>query len=394
MIIMRNKLDKKTFFDLSILSLIQFLRLSGVFLVIPVLALYATRFTHSGLLIGISLAAYEISMAIMQIPSGRLSDRYGRVNLIRVGLLIFLFGNLYSWYASNIYELILGRFIAGIGAVSAPITALSQEIVPHDRKNTAMAIVGGGIGAAFMLGTALSPLIGYFIHIRNIFLISSLFAVIGIILVGYVKDEKKIKSIKRFQINKITVLLSLGSLFFSVASFIIVYSIQIYAGITFGILDYGIVLLVPVIFSGAVAIYLSEVYGRKRHLNFVKTSALTITLGVLVVFVGIFFALPFPIITLFLIPFYVGFSLYEISTIPALTSKIKADSYGSNIGFFYALQFAGNGLGAALGGSIGGVNIIGESSIFLGVLGVLMAIFGSCVFIISQGFLNTLNSSV
>ncbi|MGP6206964.1 MFS transporter [Cuniculiplasma sp. SKW3] len=391
---MRNKLGKETFFQLSILSFIQFLRLSGVFLVIPVLALYATKFTSSGILVGISLAAYEISMAIMQIPSGRLSDKYGRINLIRMGLLIFLAGNLFSWYASNIYELIISRFIAGLGAVSAPITALSQEIVPSDRKNTAMAIVGSGIGAAFMLGTALSPLIGYFIHIRNIFLISSLFALVGIIMVSYVSDKGIKRSSQRFHINEATLLLSLGSLLFSVASFIIIYAIQIYAGITFGVYEYGIVLLIPVILSGVIALYISEAYGRKRHLNFVKTSALTITLGIMVVFTGIFFNLPFPIITLFLIPFYVGFSLYEISTIPALTSSIRKETYGSNIGFFYALQFAGNGLGAALGGAIGGLKLTGQSAILLGTLGLVAAATGSLIFIISQRFLNSLESPV
>ncbi|MGP6239448.1 MFS transporter [Cuniculiplasma sp. SKW4] len=391
---MRNKLGKETFFQLSILSFIQFLRLSGVFLVIPVLALYATKFTSSGILVGISLAAYEISMAIMQIPSGRLSDKYGRINLIRMGLLIFLAGNLFSWYASNIYELIISRFIAGLGAVSAPITALSQEIVPSDRKNTAMAIVGSGIGAAFMLGTALSPLIGYFIHIRNIFLISSLFALVGIIMVSYVSDKGIKRSSQRFHINEATLLLSLGSLLFSVASFIIIYAIQIYAGITFGVYEYGIVLLIPVILSGVIALYISEAYGRKRHLNFVKTSALTITLGIMVVFTGIFFNLPFPIITLFLIPFYVGFSLYEISTIPALTSSIRKETYGSNIGFFYALQFAGNGLGAALGGAIGGLKLTGQSAILLGTLGLVVAATGSLIFIISQRLLNSLESPV
>lgn len=391
---MRNKFEKKTILQLSILSTIQFLRLSGVFLVIPVLALYATNFTSSGILIGLSLAAYEISMAIMQIPSGRLSDRYGRINLIRIGLVIFLAGNLFSWYASNIYELILSRFIAGLGAVSAPITALSQEIVPSDRKNTAMAIVGSGIGAAFMLGTAFSPLIGYFIHIRNIFLISSAFALAGILMVGYVSDKDSKRSSQRFHINRVTILLSLGSLLFSVASFIIIYAIQIYAGITFGVYEYGIVLLIPVIISGGIALYISESYGRKRHLNFVKTSALTITLGIVVVFTGIFFHLAFPIITLFLIPFYVGFSLYEISTIPALTSGIRKETYGSNIGFFYALQFAGNGLGAALGGAIGGIDLRGQSTVLLGTLGVIAAVTGSFIFIISQRLLNSLESPV
>ena len=392
MIIMRNRLDRTTFTKLSILSLIQFLRLSGVFFVIPVLALYATKFTSSGFLIGMSLAAYEISMAIMQIPSGKLSDRYGRVRIIRAGLLIFMIGNLLSWQSTSIYELIGSRFIAGLGAVSSPITALSQEIVPEDRKNTAMAIIGSGIGAAFLLGTAFSPLLGYAIHIRNIFLISSVMALVGLIAVGYVRDSHVPRPHSGYSIKRSTILLSLGSLMFSIASFIIVYAIQIYAGISFGILEYGIVLLIPVIFSGMVALYLSEVYGRRRQMNFVRISAVTITLGIAVVFAGIFFSFPFPIITLFLIPFYIGFSLYEISTIPALTSSLRRESYGSNIGFFYALQFVGNGIGASLGGYIGGTGLGSSSTLILGVIGVGVSIAGSFIFLLSQAVLDPVES--
>ncbi len=378
---MRRTLDRDIFTKLTILSAIQFLRLSGVFFILPVLAIYASKFTSSGFLIGMAIAAYEISMAIMQIPSGRLSDRIGRINTIRIGLFIFFAGNLMSFFSVNIYELIISRFIAGLGAVSSPVTALSQEIVPPERKNTAMAIVGSGIGVAFLSGTAFSPLLGYAIHIRNIFLLSSIMAILGIAMISRFKEERKESFLEKMNISRNTLFISAGSFLFSIASFLVIYSIQIYAGVTFGILDYGIILLIPVVLSGIIALYVSEVYGRKRKINFLKSSSLSITAGIVITFAGIALKLPFPVISLFLIPFFVGFSLYEISTVPELTRAIRKQSYGSNIGFFYALQFMGNASGSLIGGLIGGSDITQNSAIILGICGFLVSLAGTLIFI-------------
>ena len=53
---------------------------------IPVLAVYSERFTDSGILIGLTLGAYEISMALMQIPSGRLSDKTCKIFAISLNV--------------------------------------------------------------------------------------------------------------------------------------------------------------------------------------------------------------------------------------------------------------------------------------------------------------------
>ena len=67
------------------------LRMLGLFIILPVFALYAEHLPggESHLLIGIALGAYGLTQAILQIPAGWLSDRYGRKPVIYGGLVVF-----------------------------------------------------------------------------------------------------------------------------------------------------------------------------------------------------------------------------------------------------------------------------------------------------------------
>jgi len=56
------------------------LRMLGMFIILPVFALYAEHLPggDSHTLIGVALGAYGLTQAVLQIPFGWLSDRIGR----------------------------------------------------------------------------------------------------------------------------------------------------------------------------------------------------------------------------------------------------------------------------------------------------------------------------
>jgi MFS family permease len=86
-------------------------RMFGLFMLLPVLALYGTEYAHhSPFLLGLALGAYGVSQALLQIPFGVLSDRIGRKPLILVGLIIFVLGSVVAALADSVYGLILGRY--------------------------------------------------------------------------------------------------------------------------------------------------------------------------------------------------------------------------------------------------------------------------------------------
>lgn len=65
------------------LASIYALRMLGLFLIMPVLSLFAEQLEGSTpSLIGMAIGVYGITQALLQIPFGLMSDRYGRKKLL------------------------------------------------------------------------------------------------------------------------------------------------------------------------------------------------------------------------------------------------------------------------------------------------------------------------
>ncbi len=352
---MVSRLNREQYRTLSELSLVQFLRLTGIFFVIPLIGVYASKFTQNGILIGLALASYEISMAVMQIPSGYLSRIIGRKNYIYLGLSLFILGNILSYAGNNIWLLITGRFIAGLGAISTPITSMAIDSVPEDRRNTAMTITGIGIGFAFMGGIGFSPLIATFIGVRNFFLISAILGIGAIFIITRIKETKHTVNQKHMNetiLKHKDYLIYTGAFLVSSASFMIFLSVQIYAVPYFGLFQYGLILFLSVLISGIIAVTISEGVYRIRKFNVIGLSSVLIFVGITTVYLGLIFHLNYILYMIALIPFFTGFSIYEIVIIPLLAGVLSNRERNLSFGIFYAFQYSGNGIGAILEGAL------------------------------------------
>ena len=105
------------------------IRMLGLFLIMPVLAIYAREYPdYSAALMGFTLGAYGLTQALLQIPMGMLSDRIGRRPVIVLGLLVFIMGSVVAAMADTLVGIAIGRAIQGLGAVAAAILALAADI--------------------------------------------------------------------------------------------------------------------------------------------------------------------------------------------------------------------------------------------------------------------------
>lgn len=150
----------KKVFPLSAIIGIRFLSL---FLVLPVISVYAIQIqgdSFNPLYVGIVVGGYALTQALFQLPFGILSDKIGRKITILLGLVIAIIGSIIAAQAQSIEMLILGRFLQGAGAVGSVITAMIGDLVAEEVRGKAMAIMGATIGMAFALSMILGPILG------------------------------------------------------------------------------------------------------------------------------------------------------------------------------------------------------------------------------------------
>ena len=79
------------------------LRLLGIFLILPVFSVWAQTLEGGtdAFMVGMALGIYGLTQAVLQIPFGAASDRFGRKPVIVTGLLIFIAGSLLAYSADN-----------------------------------------------------------------------------------------------------------------------------------------------------------------------------------------------------------------------------------------------------------------------------------------------------
>ncbi|MEM8548002.1 MAG: MFS transporter [Pseudomonadota bacterium] len=166
------------------LSLVSVSRMFGLFMVLPVLAVWVSEFPQATpQLIGIAVGAYGVTQALLQMPYGVLSDKIGRVPVVIMGLTIFAAGSAIVASADQIGGVIIGRLLQGAGAVSATLSAWLADRTRPEVRTPAMAIFGATIGASFLLALVFGPLLSVAIGVRGLFWLSAGLGCFGIALV-------------------------------------------------------------------------------------------------------------------------------------------------------------------------------------------------------------------
>lgn len=107
-------------------------------------------------------AAFAVFYALFGVPLGRLADRWNRVRLLTLGLLLWSTMTALSGFARNFTTLSLARMGVGVGEATASPTAYSliSDYFPSRQRATALAIYSSGLyiggGVSLLIGANIS----------------------------------------------------------------------------------------------------------------------------------------------------------------------------------------------------------------------------------------------
>lgn len=158
-------------------------RLLGLFMILPTFSVYARQLPQaSPTSIGLALGIYGLTQALLQLPFGLLSDRFGRKRIITFGLILFALGSVVAALAHTIEGIIIGRALQGSGAIGSTLIAFMADLTREEQRSKAMAMMGMMIGLSFSLALILGPVIGFYFSIPAIFGLTAMLALLGILI--------------------------------------------------------------------------------------------------------------------------------------------------------------------------------------------------------------------
>ena len=356
------------------LASIYALRMLGLFMILPVLSLFAGQLKGSTpALIGLAMGIYGLPQVLLQIPFGLLSDRFGRKKIIIIGLLLFLIGSVVAAMSTTIYGILVGRAFQGAGAVSAVIMALVADLTQEVHRTKAMAVIGISIGASFGIGIIAGPIISEFGGVQGVFWVTAILTFLAILTIIYIVPDPHKSKLHRdaefvpketMQVLKNPDLLRLNYGIFTLhlilmAIFVVVPSLMRNAGLLSGH-EWRVYLPVFVI-SMVFAVPFVILAEKKRKMKHVFLGAIAVLI-IAELGLSVFHQNLIGIIA-FLWLFFCGFNLLE-ATLPSLISKTApADLKGTAMGAYSSSQFMGLFIGGLVGGWFNGE--FGVTAVFL-----------------------------
>ncbi|HET9046163.1 MAG TPA: MFS transporter [Casimicrobiaceae bacterium] len=343
------------------LASISGLRMLGMFIVLPVFALFAETLPggRDRTLVGIALGAYGLTQAVLQVPFGWASDRWGRRPVIYSGLALFACGSFIAAWAPTIGWTIVGRAIQGAGAVSAAVIALLSDVTRDAVRTRAMAVIGITIATTFAVSLVAGPLLGATIGVPGIFALTGLFALAAIVVVRFgiphapaLAQPKRAPT--RAAFRRVLVdpnLLRLNYGIFALHALFMALFIEM----PFALRDNGVaaerqwtVYLPVIVLAGASMWPFARAADQPGRGKVVFVGAVGMLLVAQVVLALGLHSLPMLVTGLLL--FFTAFNLLE-AMLPALVSRYApAELKGSAVGVYASVQFLGVFVGAAFGG--------------------------------------------
>ena len=341
------------------------LRMFGLFLILPVFAVHAPQLAGGDnlTLVGVALGAYGLAQAILQLPFGMASDRWGRKPMIVLGLVILAAGSFLAATATDIWTAIAGRTLQGAGAISAAVVAFAADLTREQHRAKTMAMIGATIGFSFALSLVAAPALYRSIGMGGLFALTGALAIgaIGVValLVPPAPSRPAARpaaaggALRTALLDRELMRLNLGIFVLhmtQMAMFVVVPPLLVAAGLPLP--DHWIVYL-PVVLA-SFALMLPPVLHADR-----RNAARPVMIGAIALLVAVEagFAVAgarLVLLAALLLGFFAAFNVLE-ALIPSLVSRVApAHARGTALGVYNTWQTLGLFIGGLAGGWIAG----------------------------------------
>ncbi len=350
--------------SISGLSLIFALRMLGLFMILPVFSISAQQYSGSTpMLIGLAIGAYGLTQALLQIPFGMLSDRFGRKKIISLGLILFAIGSVVAAMASSIEMVIVGRLLQGSGAIAAAVMALTADLTRDEQRTKAMASIGISIGLSFSVALATGAALEHWIGLSGIFWATALMALLGLAvlhfwvpsphrLISHRDIEPVPKQFKNVlanpQIMRLVFSIMVLHLLLTTSFFALPLALQNVAGLAKS--QHALAYLPILLLAFVTMVPFIIIAEKKRKMKTVFLGAIAV-LGLAQLGWAL---MPGSLVSilLFLWLFFTGFNILEAS-LPSMMSKLSPlENKGTAMGIYSSAQFLGAFIGGAMGGML------------------------------------------
>ncbi len=153
-------------------------------LLIPLLPTLGREFGVSVQSLGWLFSSYALAAGLFSLLLGPLSDRFGRVVFLRIGLVFFCIIAICTYLVKDYSQLFWFRTMTGLtaGLLSTCTASFIGDFFPYERRGRVMGVVLSSYFAALILGVPLAAWVAQTWNWRSIFLASSLLALL--LLVG------------------------------------------------------------------------------------------------------------------------------------------------------------------------------------------------------------------
>jgi len=366
-----NSIEKRAAFSLAS---VFGLRMLGLFMILPVFAIYGKELAgYSPIWIGLAIGAYGLTQAMLQIPMGILSDKYGRKPIILIGLTIFFVGSVVAAMSDTIYGVVFGRALQGMGAIASAILALAADLSREEQRPKVMATIGMFIGLSFTVAMVIGPIVAKAFGLSGLFWFIAVLTILAMLMIQFivpssvnkapkgdsVASPSKLKNLiahpqlSRLNFGVFTLHMAMTACFVTLPKQFVASGLQ---------LEDHWQLYLPTLLGSFFLMVPFMIMAIKKQKEKQMLSA-AVALLTLALFLLWYLPMSFGDLVVLVIMFFTAFNYLE-ATMPSILSRIApAGVKGSVMGIYSSSQFFGAFAGGALGGFI--ASRYGEQTIFL-----------------------------